>query len=423
MKLDKLEKVGLAFLAICLLGFGFRSLADSPTIFGPSSTSTNIQPNLKLDRHLILKNPSVGSFNGVPMDMESGAEAPWTATFPSGPGTNGQVLTTDGAGILSWGSGSSAPSGTGSVIFNTAGALNQDNANFFWDNTNKMLGLGLAAPTATLQVRGPGSPTAAIITDGNGHYAQEWWVSGGMVSRMDEWGRFWGGATFGGNNFAAVNGVTNGTDAHIIAGGMFQTTGASCCGPLLLYNGTSDGKMIYMDSGGSSGNLQIKMANSGNWAWTWPPDAGTAGGLLKTNGSGVSTWTSEVTVSNPERLHIGAGAATSAPTDLYVSGSAEFGSSVLFDSYIEVTSSLKVDDVGGSGGNVPHQITRRSSATATSATCAVTCNANEIALGGGCTNSAGVSTQNSSPTADDTWSCVYLLATGTCTAWAVCAQY
>jgi hypothetical protein len=35
--------------------------------------------------------------------------AAWTMTFPTGPGAAGQVLTTDGSGVLSWGAGSSLP--------------------------------------------------------------------------------------------------------------------------------------------------------------------------------------------------------------------------------------------------------------------------------------------------------------------------
>jgi hypothetical protein len=43
----------------------------------------------------------------------------------------------------------------GSVVFaGTAGLLSQDNANFFWDDTNNRLGLGTATPARTLDVNG-----------------------------------------------------------------------------------------------------------------------------------------------------------------------------------------------------------------------------------------------------------------------------
>lgn len=80
--------------------------------------------------------------------------------------SNGQVLkyngtnwindtdATGGAGSLSI--GSSITSGTvGSVLFvGTGPALQQDNANLFWDDTNDRLGVKNAAPTYTLDVTG-----------------------------------------------------------------------------------------------------------------------------------------------------------------------------------------------------------------------------------------------------------------------------
>lgn len=40
----------------------------------------------------------------------------------------------------------------GAVQFNNAGTFGGDATNFFWDNTNKRLGIGIAAPTSSLQV-------------------------------------------------------------------------------------------------------------------------------------------------------------------------------------------------------------------------------------------------------------------------------
>jgi len=50
----------------------------------------------------------------------------------------------------------------GSVLFaGAAGVLAQDNANFFWDDTNNRLGIGTAAPTWALHVKAAGSGVAA----------------------------------------------------------------------------------------------------------------------------------------------------------------------------------------------------------------------------------------------------------------------
>jgi len=52
----------------------------------------------------------------------------------------------------------------GSVLFaGTAGILSQDNANFFWDNTNKWLGLGQAIPDFRLSIRGATNADANFV--------------------------------------------------------------------------------------------------------------------------------------------------------------------------------------------------------------------------------------------------------------------
>jgi hypothetical protein len=56
----------------------------------------------------------------------------------------------------------------GSVVFaGTGGALSQNNANFFWDNTNTRLGIGTAAPAATLHVVGTATISSNASVGGN----------------------------------------------------------------------------------------------------------------------------------------------------------------------------------------------------------------------------------------------------------------
>jgi predicted heme/steroid binding protein len=42
---------------------------------------------------------------------------------------------------------------SGSVLFSNGTTIAQDNSNFFWDNTNKRLGIGIGAPTVPLHIR------------------------------------------------------------------------------------------------------------------------------------------------------------------------------------------------------------------------------------------------------------------------------
>ncbi|GIV53724.1 MAG: hypothetical protein KatS3mg039_0242 [Candidatus Kapaibacterium sp.] len=55
----------------------------------------------------------------------------------------------------------------GSVVFaGTGGALSQNNANFFWDNTNTRLGIGTNAPTAALDLRLENNERGLVIRGG-----------------------------------------------------------------------------------------------------------------------------------------------------------------------------------------------------------------------------------------------------------------
>jgi hypothetical protein len=57
--------------------------------------------------------------------------------------------------ISSGGTGSSAALTQGSVVFaGVGGAYSQDNANFFWDDTNNRLGIGTATPASSLNILG-----------------------------------------------------------------------------------------------------------------------------------------------------------------------------------------------------------------------------------------------------------------------------
>ncbi len=83
-------------------------------------------------------------------------------------GTSGQVLTSQGSGGAPiWGTGGGAMSiggsitsaTQGSVLFaGTSGVLTQNNANFFWDNTNLRLGINVNNPIAPLQIGVTGGP-------------------------------------------------------------------------------------------------------------------------------------------------------------------------------------------------------------------------------------------------------------------------
>lgn len=100
-------------------------------------------------------------------------------TFSGGPITSSGTITMAGTlGVGYGGTGTTTTFTTGSVVFaGASGVYTQNNANFFWDNTNARLGLGTTGPAQRLHVRqdldgtigvlihnrnGTGAPVAAV---------------------------------------------------------------------------------------------------------------------------------------------------------------------------------------------------------------------------------------------------------------------
>lgn len=89
----------------------------------------------------------------------------------SAAGTTGQALISGGTGAPTW----FAPT-AGSVIFaGTSGILQQDNANFFWDDSTNMLGIGTAPSygldvNSTARITGLARFSSAIVGDNGGNF-------------------------------------------------------------------------------------------------------------------------------------------------------------------------------------------------------------------------------------------------------------
>ncbi len=69
---------------------------------------------------------------------------------------NGSIHTINFSGILGLSSGGTGEAGfiKGSVLFAGPAKIKEDNANFFWDNTNKRLGIGTKTPLTAVDVKG-----------------------------------------------------------------------------------------------------------------------------------------------------------------------------------------------------------------------------------------------------------------------------
>jgi hypothetical protein len=74
------------------------------------------------------------------------------------------TTTTPDVLLLDIGGGGGAPLVAGQILFGAAGNTLAQDANLFWDNTNKRLGVGNAAPTQTLDVTGTGKFSTSVVT-------------------------------------------------------------------------------------------------------------------------------------------------------------------------------------------------------------------------------------------------------------------
>jgi hypothetical protein len=124
--------------------------------------------------------PIVNGTNNTLLRNESGVVGDTDYTVPKTDGTAGQVLQTNGSGVVSFQTiatgitvGTTAvTSGTnGRVFFQAGGVVQQDGA-FNWDNTNKRLGIGANAtsPSSVIFVRSNTSTAHDVLQLSNGLY-------------------------------------------------------------------------------------------------------------------------------------------------------------------------------------------------------------------------------------------------------------
>jgi hypothetical protein len=71
-------------------------------------------------------------------------------------------------GVSRGGTGTGTAFTTGSVVFaGASGVYSQDNANLFWDNTNKRLGVGITSPAQSIDTVGTVKARAFLVDANN----------------------------------------------------------------------------------------------------------------------------------------------------------------------------------------------------------------------------------------------------------------
>ena len=246
------------------------------------------------------------------------AELPTVANLKILGGTSGQYLRTDGSGGLSWAAVSVTPAGTNTQVqFNDNGVL-AGNANLTFDKTTQTLSLGSGTLGAAAVTAPAGSnilltPAAGAVRFAGNIIptAANTWQIGASALRMNQiWGNAGNFSTLAvvGNanvgNIGGAAGVFTGT----VSGANLSITGNANVGNLgattiqLTGTGTavnaSGGNILTNQVTGTQFNflsgaatVSLKAASgTGSYTFTLPPNDGTAGQILITDGSGVTTW-------------------------------------------------------------------------------------------------------------------------------------
>lgn len=140
--------------SIFLVGANMVSEDSNKTITLPNATGTiALTSDLSAYQPLDADLTALAALSGTNTIYYRSAANTWTAvTIGSGLDfTTGTLSATGGGGMSIGGSITSATEG--SILFaGASGVLAQDNANFFWDDTNNRVGIGTATPSATAHV-------------------------------------------------------------------------------------------------------------------------------------------------------------------------------------------------------------------------------------------------------------------------------
>jgi hypothetical protein len=219
--------------------------------------------------------PSWATLTGIGVTSFS---AGTTGLTPS-TATTGVITLAGTLGVANGGTGTTTAFTAGSVVFaGASGVYSQDNANFFWDNTNDRLGIGTATPGSLLELAADGGPTLNMRRTGSDN-------GNGIIRSLGNSGTVNAAITFGGGLSNLMSFDVNGSERMRIDssgnvgisinkvfgsgnGYAGDTSAASSAtlelwdasGNTKLYNAWGSGSLLF----GTSGTERMRITQAGN---------------------------------------------------------------------------------------------------------------------------------------------------------------
>jgi hypothetical protein len=212
---------------------------------------------LNMNAQNLIKFKDSDSSNFVAIRSPASVTTDVTLTLPIDDGTSGQVLSTDGTGLLSW----ISPGGGGTV-------------------TNIATGTGLTGGPIT------GSGTISIASGGvsSTEIANDTIMDTDINSAAAITATKIAGGTVDNTEFGYLNGTTAAVQTQVDS--KVSKAGDTMSGLLRLQTSA-----VFEDPGAGSFAATIQSPTlAANYVLTLPVDDGTSGQLLQTNGSGVLSW-------------------------------------------------------------------------------------------------------------------------------------
>jgi hypothetical protein len=210
-----------------------------------------------------------GATSGTALIQAPATFTNYSLTLPVDDGTANQVLATDGSGILSW----------ATVLTGVQNSAALTDAKIWIGNaSNKAMELSLSGDVT---VANTGAVTIAnsAVTDAK--------VAAGVDAAKI------GGGAVSNTEYSYLDGVTSAIQTQIDA--KVAKAGDSMTGDLTMANQKA---VLFAEATGGGTNtakIQAPAALAADYTLTLPVDAGSAGQVLSTNGSGVLSWAAALT--------------------------------------------------------------------------------------------------------------------------------